>query len=154
MKNSLLIPSKYKVIGWIIFLGFCILGFFCLTKEFRIPGFQIYSLKNINENSPITFADYNLTNEFAILGITIGLLMIVFSKERIDDEYIAVLRLKSLQWAVLVSYVILLAINFCFYGLSFLMILVYNIWTIPIVFLAKFNYSLQRLRKERFSDEK
>lgn len=152
MKNSLLIPNKYKVIGWMVFVVFIVLGFFCLTKEFKIPNFRLYHNKGTSLMS--NFPDYNLTNEFAILGITVGLLMIMFSKEKAEDEYIAVLRLKSLQWAVLVSYVILLCINFSFYGISFLLILIYNIWTVPIVFLIKFNYNLYRLRKEGVSDEK
>lgn len=154
MKNSLLIPNRNKVVGWVVLLASVVLGCFCLYNEFRIPDFQIYRLPNNGEDSPFSFADYNLTNELAIFGVTLGLLIIVFSKEKIEDEYIGVLRLKSLQWAVLVSYIVLLIINFSFYGIAFLMILVYNIWTIPIIFLVRFNYSLYRFRKEGVSDEK
>ena len=149
MKNSLLLPNKYKVFGWIIFLLFATLGIFCMLIDFKIPGFQIYKFVGGSFN----FEDYNLTNEFAVFGITIGLLMTVFTKEKIEDEYISMLRLKSLQWAVLLSYIVLIALNFSFYGLVFLNLLVYNIWTILLIFIIKFYWSLYKLRKEGLQDE-
>ena len=148
MKNSLLLPNKYKVIGWVIFLLFITLGIFCMLIDFKIQGFQIYNFVGGS-----FFGDYNLTNEFAVFGITIGLLIIVFTKEKIEDEYISMLRLKSLQWAVLLSYVVLIVLNFSFYGLVFLILLVYNIWTILLIFIIKFYWSLYKLRKEGLQDE-
>ncbi|MBC7617156.1 MAG: hypothetical protein H7202_13905 [Pedobacter sp.] len=149
MKNSLLLPNKYKVFGWVIFLLFATLGIFCMLIDFKIQGFQIYKFVGGSFN----FEDYNLTNEFAVFGITIGLLMIVFTKEEIEDEYISVLRLKSLQWAVLLSYVVLIVLNFSAYGLVFLILLVYNIWTTLLIFIIKFYWSLYKLRKEGLQDE-
>lgn len=149
MKNSLLLPNKYKVFGWVIFLLFATLGIFCMLIDFKIQGFQIYKFVGGSFN----FEDYNLTNEFAVFGITIGLLMIAFTKEEIEDEYISVLRLKSLQWAVLLSYVVLIVLNFSAYGLVFLILLVYNIWTTLLIFIIKFYWSLYKLRKEGLQDE-
>lgn len=147
MKNRILLPNKYKVFGWILFLTSTVLGYFCLAFDFKINGFQIY-LPPENEDSPLNFADYNLTNELAFLGITIGLLMVVFAKEKIEDEYISHLRLKSLQWAVLISYAIILILNFSSYGLSFAIFMIYNTWTTLILFIIIFNWNLYRSRKE------
>ena len=129
MKNALLISNKYKVLGWILFLAFAVLGLFCMYAEFKIPGFDL-SVFNIKEDEGLSFSfnDYNLTNEFAFLGVTIGLLMIVFAKEKVEDEFIAMLRLKSLQWAVLLSYILLLIINLSIFGFGVLMGLIYNSW--------------------------
>lgn len=155
MKNSLLLPNKYKVLGWILFLAFGVLGLFCMIEDFKLLGFQFYEIPTGSFDS-ITFGfeDYNLTNEIAALGITIGLIMIVFAKEKVEDEYLTMLRLKSLQWAVLISYIILIIINFSFYGLGFLILLVYNSWTLLVVFIIKFNWSLYQLKKEGIVDEK
>lgn len=98
--------------------------------------------------------DYNLTNEFAMLGITLGLLMIVFAKERIEDEYISILRLRSLQWAVLINYIILIIINSSFYGLGYIFIITYNIWTLLLVFILKFYWNLYQLKREGAKNEK
>lgn len=126
-----------------------------MINDFQIPGFQIYHIPTGSfESISFGFEDFNLTNEVALLGITIGLLMIVFVKEKIEDEYIAILRLKSMQWAVLISYIILIILNFSVYGLGFLILLVYNLWTTLIVFIIKFYFSLYKLRKEGLSNEK
>lgn len=149
MENSLLIPGKYKVIGWIIFILFACLGVATLYWEYQIPGFAL-PLKE----SGLSFVDYNLTNELALAGLIIGLMVIVFSREKIEDEYITLLRLKCWQWSVLISFGILFILNFVFYGTSFYIVLIYNMFTIPLIFIAKFNYSLYRLRIEREEDEK
>ncbi len=151
MKNNLLLPNKYKVLGWILFLLFGALGVFCMTMQFKIPGFEIF---NTQSKELINFNDYNLTNELAFTGITIGLLMIAFAKEKVEDEYLSLVRLKSLQWAVLISYVILIILNISTFGLTFLMLLVYNIWTILIVFIIKFYFALYSLNNEEAGDEK
>ena len=155
MKYELLIPNKYKVFGWILFLSFAVLGLFCMYGEFKIPGFDL-SIFNIKEDEGLSFSfnDYNLTNEFAFFGTTVGLLMVVFAKEKIEDEFIAMLRLKSLQWAVLISYIVLIVLNYTFYGFGFFGVLVYNSWTVLIVFIVKFNWSLYQLKKEGNQDEK
>lgn len=153
MKNSLLIPNKYKVLGWILFIAFATLGLFCMYGEFKIPGFEL-NMFNSKTDGLVDFRDFNLTNELAFLGITIGLLMVVFAKEKIEDELITMLRLKSLQWAVLISYIILIILNFSVFGIAFLMMLVYNLWTVLIVFIVKFNFSLYQLKREGMSDEK
>ncbi len=153
MKNSLLIPNKYKVLGWILFLAFAVLGLFCMIDDFQISGLEL-NIFNMEKEGLVDFRNFNLTNEIAFLGITVGLLMIVFAKEKVEDEFIAMLRLKSLQWAVLISYIILLVLNFSVFGLTFLMMLVYNLWTVLIVFIIKFTIALYKLRKEEVVDEK
>jgi hypothetical protein len=149
MENSLLISGKYKVIGWIIFILSTCLGIATLYWEYKIPGFTLPV--KVNNSS---FADYNLTNEFSLAGVVIGLMMISFAKEKIEDEYISLLRLKCWQWSVLISFGILFILNFVFYGTSFYTFLIYNMFTVPLIFIAKFNFSLYLLRREREEDEK
>jgi hypothetical protein len=148
MKNSLLIPGKYKVIGWIIFILSACLGIATLYWEYKIPGFAL-PVKN-----PELFADYNLTNEFALAGLLIGLMMISFAKEKMEDEYLTLIRLKCWQWSVLISFGVLFILNFVLYGTAFYSFLVYNMFTVPLIFIAKFNFSLYLLRREREEDEK
>ncbi len=151
MKKTLLLPNNYKVIGWVTFLLFTALGLSCMYLDFQIPGFQFFYPK---ENSFLDFRDYNLTNEFALTGIVVGLLMVAFAKEKTEDEYILQLRLRSWQWSILISYIILIILNFSVYGTDFWMVLVYNLWTPLIVFIIKFNVCLYKLRREGVDDEK
>jgi hypothetical protein len=148
MKNSLLMPGKYKVIGWMIFILSGCLGVATSYWEYKIPGFG-FPVKNAE-----LFADYNLTNELALAGLIIGLMMISFAKEKMEDEYLTLIRLKCWQWSVLISFGVLFTLNFVLYGTAFYSFLVYNMFTVPLIFIAKFNFSLYLLRREREEDEK
>jgi hypothetical protein len=70
--------------------------------------------------------------------------MVGFSKEKNEDEFIANLRLSSLLWAVLVNYGLLLLAFVFVYGFPFLNVMVYNMFTVLIIFIARFNYILHR----------
>eukprot|EP01132_Coremiostelium_polycephalum_P016042 gene16042-19322_t len=117
MNNKLLLPNKYKVIGWIVFLVFAVMGIATLYFEFNIPGFV---LPISTEGREHVFDDnaFNLTNETALAGTVIGLLMICFAREPKEDEYISLIRLRCWQWSVLASYIVLLVLNFSLYGMS------------------------------------
>lgn len=156
MKSYLLLPSKYKVFGWSMFLiavalyAYCFLIYPNLYDELslEIPGFTSSYTEHFK------WANNNLTSSVLISVILIGLLMICFSKEKNEDEYISLIRLRSWQWAVLISFGILIAANLLVYGLEFMVFALYNMATILVVFIIKFYYSLFRLGRERLADEK
>ncbi|RYU89392.1 hypothetical protein EWM62_13770 [Mucilaginibacter terrigena] len=76
------------------------------------------------------------------------MLLWVYSKEKEEDEYINTIRLNAMQIAVYVNYAILLIGNFAVYGLGFLYVLVFNLATIPTIFLIVFHYRLYKIRQE------
>jgi hypothetical protein len=82
-----------------------------------------------------------------------GGLMIGFSKEKREDEFIVKLRLSSLLWAVWVNYALLFLAFVFIYGTAFLTILYYNTITVLIIFIIRFNYMLYRYSKTAI-DEK
>lgn len=151
MKNHLLIPNRYKVYGWVIFLAFVLLHIFTnvIYPEIgsRLPfSYQKDGLESFfNPDSSMTFSG---------AGILLGLIIICFSSEKNEDEYISYLRLRSWQLSVLISYSILFVANLLIYGSAFFSFMVYNLLTVLIVFIATFNLSLYKLKKERLVDEK
>lgn len=158
MKNSLLIPGKYKVYGWMVFLISLGLYVFCysiypnLNEENN--NFEIKALEWHSDRGFDGGMQQNVQQEVLTSLIIIGLLMISFAREKDEDEYITSIRLRSWQWAVLVSYGILLIANLLIYGSYFLSFMLYNMLTVLAVFIAKFNISMWMLRKERIDDEK
>lgn len=150
MKNNLLLPSHYKMIGWITFLVFAVLAYFTLVKGFEIPGFEIYA----KTSSTSMFArlegpfNNNFTNELAIFGTVVGLLMVCLARHKNEDEYISQLRLKAWQWSILISYILFLIINFAFYGMGYYMVVFYNSYTILVIFIAKFYYSMYKINRQ------
>jgi hypothetical protein len=69
-------------------------------------------------------------------------MLIAFSKEKIEDEAIQFFRLASLQWAVIVNYVVLIICILGLYGGIFFSVMTYNMFTILIIFIIRFRYVL------------
>ncbi len=149
MESRFLIAYKYRRIGWIILIPFLILGLLSVHLDYQIAWL------GADINIPGAFGDVlfdeptheNFTNELAAIGVLIGLLMIAFSREKVEDEYIAKLRLDSLMLAVLGSYALLLVAIVFLYGFLFFYALVYNMYTVLILFIARFNWVKRRLNR-------
>jgi ABC-type Fe3+-siderophore transport system permease subunit len=100
-----------------------------------------------------SFIDVNITNTIiGVLFIT-GALLVGFSREKREDEFIAGIRLSSLLWAVAVNYLLLLLAFIFIYGTPFLDVMLYNMFTVLILFIARFHYMLYKNSKP-LTDEK
>jgi hypothetical protein len=77
----------------------------------------------------------------------VGLFLVAFSRERLEDEQIIQLRLDSLRWAIYLNYAILL------FGLIFTdghesgHILMLNIWLPLLFFILRFQWVIYRLNR-------
>ncbi|WP_175270520.1 hypothetical protein [Mucilaginibacter humi] len=95
-------------------------------------------------------ADTSLFNGQHIFYITtaltmvIGLFMIAFSKEKIEDEQISQLRLESLKWAICFNYLLLIISLTFTKGYDAIDILRMNLWLPLMVFILLFRWKLYR----------
>ena len=88
------------------------------------------------------------------LMVLVGLFLIAFSKEKIEDEQIVQLRLDSLRWAIYLNYAILLFSLIFTNGSDSKHILMLNIWLPLLFFILRFQWVLYRLnRSAKKSDE-
>ena len=142
MKSSLLIPSRYKLIGFILFLPCMVVGLLNVYKEFQ------FGFLSVRGSRIFDFSDGNLTNELALSGVIIGLLMIAFAREKTEDEFIHRLRLESWQWAILINYALLFIANWVVYGTEYLQVMIYNMLTTLIIFIIRFHWLLARYKKQ------
>lgn len=151
MHTKLLLPNKFKNTGWAIFIISFILGLFILIGNFEsqwLNGKMIEIYPALSNKKVFDIVEVNFTNTIVGLALIIGGLLVAFSKEKIEDEFITNLRLSSLLWAVLINY-ILLALAFLFiYGFSFFDVMVFNMFTVLVIFIARFNYILYRNSKK------
>lgn len=158
MSHKLLLPNKYKLIGWFLLIPSTILGLYLSFNNFNgfditVKTFSLFSDELFGKIKFLTFVQADLTNTIVGVLFIIGALMVSFSKEKNEDEFIANLRLSSLLWAVLVNYFLLL-IGFLFiYDLAFINVMTYNMFTVLIIFIIRFNYILYKNNK-LVSDEK
>ena len=145
MKSKFLLPTHYRRIGWIIFIPFLILGIFSLHMEFEFDwlDFRMRAGGGMFDNPEIE----NFTNELASIGVLIGLIFIAFTREKVEDEFMMKLRLESLMVAVLANYVLLFFAILFVYGLDFIYVWVYNMYTVLILFIARFYWVKRRENK-------
>ena len=148
MESSLLLPNRYKRIGLIILLPSLVLGILVRFFDFQFSFLTLPFAKSAINGKNIHLEDnINLTDEVALTGIIVALLFIAFAREKTEDEYIAHTRLESLKWAVLINYMLLLAATWLVHGFAYIDVMMYNMLTVLIIFITRFNYTLNNSKK-------
>ena len=158
MTNKLLLPHKYKKLGWFILVPVTILGLILIFTDYEAFPIQakVFAILNdefLGEKQSFSFIRTNITNTIIGILFIVGALLVSFSKEKIEDEFIANIRQTSLLWAVLVNYILLLLAFVFIYGTPFLNVMVYNMFTVLIIFIIRFNYVLYLNSKSVLSEK-
>ena len=152
MSNKLLFPHSFKIIGWILlipsFILTILLSFEIITPELKGTVFTFYSDEIFGDPKVFQFIQVNLIPTIVGICFIIGGLIVAFSKLKVEDEYISELRLSSLLWAVYVNYALLLLAFIFVYNMSFLTVMLYNMFTILIIFIIRFHFILYRTTKQ------
>ena len=153
MEPRFLFSHRYKLIGWLLAIPALVLGLFVLLSDFsfefltlQLPFKYVFSDTFTNASSTINTTDevavLNLTDEVAAIGAIIGLLLVAFSKVKIEDEYVSKIRLESLQWAIYLNFALLIIAIALIHGMMFFNVIIYNMFTPLIFFIIRFHYIL------------
>lgn len=156
MKTNYLFPNKYKLIGWIILIPILIIGIVFWGKEPDFLDFKIFTLFNdtiFSSEDSRWFSKNNLFDEIIGILLIVSSMLVAFSKEKKEDEFITNLRLKSLTRAVYINYGILLFSMFTVFGLGFFFVAVFNIFTFLLIFISIFNFNLWKFKKSAKDEE-
>lgn len=153
MNNYLLISHRWKTLGWILTIPALAAGIYCMIAEVSMDSYLQVKLPEgmerffwidrgpfNSESEPVTLG---LLDELISISLLTGLLLLAFSKEKVEDEWIQRVRLDSLQWAVLINSVLLIAFSLFAHGFSFLNVMVYNMFTPLLIFVARFYFILR-----------
>ena len=147
MEAKYLIKNKYKPIGWILFILGIIAGFFMIATEYESDLLSVKVLSIYNGDSFFgsqkgffQIIENSILDEIIALAIIIGGLIVGFSKEKVEDEFIYKLRKDSLVWALLFNYLILALAIIFIYDFTFFDVLVFNMFTPLIFFIIRFNF--------------
>ena len=159
MKTQFLFSNQYKKIGWIILIPSAILGILILFFDFNFEFldskvFTIYS-KELFAPSPTIFGFIKGNYANTIVGILFlaGAILVAFSKEKHEDEFVAKTRLESLVWAIYVNYAILTLCFLFFFNMEFLLVMIFNMFTVLIFFIIRFYYVLFKSNKSLSYEE-
>ena len=157
MKKSLLISNRYKKLGWVLLVCSLFLWILVLIiPNFSLVTTEVYSIYSDKIfGGGEWFGKVESDLAYTIIGVLtiVGGLLVGFSKEKHEDEYIQSMRLNALLWAVLISYSVLLFSFLTVYGLSFLYVLSYQMFSVLIIFILRFHYLLRKNRKEMELEE-
>ncbi|MEK9612393.1 MAG: hypothetical protein VW080_00525 [Flavobacteriaceae bacterium] len=152
MKINYLFPYKFKRLGlWFLFPA-SIFGLIITLYEWdpalldwKVPA--IFIDQFFGKNQLIGMVNNNVLNEIVGVLILVSSILVAFSKERVEDEYIAKLRLESLVWAVYVNYAILLVSFLFIFDMSFLWVMIFNMFTILWFFIIRFSWLKSKLKQ-------
>ena len=113
MKQTLLLPSRFKTIGWFILIPATIAGIFLMATEYEANWLttKVFAIFNDdlffgnNESFGVrnnfTVITTDVTNTLVGILFIIGGIMVSFAKEKREDEFIANLRLTSLMLSLI-----------------------------------------------------
>ena len=124
--KTLLFPHSFQRIGWIIFAISAAIGAYILFTD---------------------NTDSYLFNNIAIIGISIGAILATCSREEVEDEMTGQMRLNSLLTALYINYAILIVCSLLIYDLDFLNVMLYNMFTILLIFMVVFRWKIWRVKK-------
>jgi hypothetical protein len=144
MKSLILIPHRFKIFGWIILLLTTLLH---LSKNsFELPRVKVLVLNIYIHYSEIlslfSIEENDIETTLVIAGYSLGSLIIICSKEKIEDEFISILRLNSLLWAFVLNNGVFILLTLTVYGPGYLEIISWNPFATSFIYIAIFHFML------------
>ena len=128
----MLFPHGFQKWGWCILAVGIAFGIYAMVMDYGTSG---------------------LVNNVAIIGTVSGAILATCSKEKVEDEMVRQVRLSSLLVALYVNYAVLIICSLFIYDLDFLSVMVYNMFTMLLIFMVVFRYRMWRLNKEAKDEE-
>ena len=126
-----------------MFIPFFVLGIAYLCNcDLTFPSSKVFSLIPFGIMNNDDWGD-----ELIVLGLTVSLIFIAFSRERDEDECIAEIRMHSLVWAIIVNYALLIVATFLIYDIAYLYFIDINIFTVLFLFIIIYNIALYKFRR-------
>ncbi len=145
-----MLSSRWKKSGWLFFW----IGLLPMLLSIAIEPLFHTLVRNIEFFSHFYHVDEAISEitSHATTSILrsiflIGLLILVLSKEKNEDEMILSIRLSSITWGFRISTILFIFINCCFYGITFWGMISYTLF-LMFFFVPLRYYYLLRLHSQ------
>lgn len=158
MKNNLLLPHGFQKIGWALLVPSLLLGVYLVFN-----GLDTTDLASMIERIVRSGRTVNVhkigngiepwLNNTLIIALLLGSIFVTCSHERVEDEMITHIRLNALLLALYIDIAVIIVAALAVYGLAFIDVMVYNLFTLPLLFAAIYRWQLWRMRKEAGDEE-
>lgn len=136
MMKNLLFPTEFQTMGWALLVPAIILGILIYCGAISYAG----TIETI-------------LNDAVIIGITVGSIFIVCSKEKQEDEMIRSIRLASLLNALYIYAIILIASVLLINGPAFIEFMMVNLVLMPFMYVVVFHLEIHRYNKMSEDEE-
>lgn len=152
--NRYLLPNYFGSIGWILSVpSAVVLLVYLFGKPWdAIPPDFFFKLE-IWHKVLTVFSGDSILAAICMVLLSVGLLFVAFSREKIEDEYITKLRGDSLIWAVVANTILMAVLSVLVYGGWFLYVSLFNLYMVLVLFIIKFRVTLNRFKKESCNEE-
>lgn len=160
MKSIYLFPNKLKIPALTLFLVSCLIIILDFLNLYTLPELETYVFAIVSDDGSIfnptaefsSIIKNDVTGELTELMFYIGGIILFFSKEKIEDEIISYIRLKSLVYSTYFAFTLLILNQIFVYGFSamFVDIFFYHGF---LIFLNIFYYTKLFIYKKQFSYE-
>lgn len=130
MKNLWLLPQWCRKAGWVLFIPCAILGLYIIfVEEYAPMNIEFYPALKAN---------------IAIIGTLIGLYMVAFSKEKIEDEFINALRMDAMIKAFILNSIIIALGSLAVYGIQYVYMLSITQYFVLLAYIIIFQYNMHK----------
>ena len=111
MNTRNLLPHSWRKVGWIFLTIGLVLGLLFLFESSILDAIDVHcKMPALMTDDVFTDIEFftlsrkdSILDEIIVVLLTVGLVLVGFTRERHEDEYIAQLRLESLVWATYVN---------------------------------------------------
>ncbi|MBP6127878.1 hypothetical protein [Flavobacterium sp.] len=151
MKTRFLFPNQFKNFGWLLFIPSVIVTLIISALNISTDEYLNISVFSIYQDSIgeipgfFKFIKNSIVDEILTIGIIVGGILVGFSKLKEEDEMISKIRYESLVWATYLNYAIILFFTLFIFGLPYLNVLFYNMFTLLLFFIIRFHYMIYKL---------
>lgn len=147
--NHLLLSYRWKLAGvFLVTIGVVLaIIFFWFDFRFKIPVFAVYSV--FLETKMFVSFQTNFADELIMLLLISGLALLIFSKEKTEDEGLDQLRLNAFAKALIANIAILLFSVLFIYGSGFIAMMVINLLSFFVFHLIFFYAGFATRRRNR-----
>jgi len=148
--SKYLLPGRFKLAGLVLFLAGVALTYLRFStgikpKFLDIKVFALYS--TYLETKTLKVISNNISEEICGFVTVLGLVLIAFSREKIEKEHYADLRLKAFFVSGYLWAVIILASFFLIFGLAFVNVLSFNLVLPLLLYTLIFRFLLATDRR-------
>ena len=129
MKKLWLLPRNCRIVGWGLFVLCALLGLYLIFTGYAPMQFD--------------FLNASVAN-VAIIGTLVGLVMVAFSKEQVEDEFVNSLRVDAMIKAFILNSVVIVLLSLTMYGIVYVYALSITQYIVLLAYIAFFRYNIRK----------